>query len=281
MCCQCATCECAGIHTLETKTSVKAPKNQPCHLSCYNAAWLVQTSPSIAAFSRMLVPWYAQVICACLQKCLWCRRFPIYVRMRLRFLCTETPQELQQMLQELSDESRRMGLKMNIAKTKVMVVDNTPININNVLIENVQGYVYLGQHYSLKEKNQDKEIQRRIMAGWAAYAKHRDIFKSNLAICLKRQVYNYCVLPAMTYGAETWTLTKQAQNKLAAAQTKMERSMLNITYKDRKTNIWVRERTKVIDIINTVRKNEMVLGRAYQPPQRRPMDLACHQLETI
>ena len=170
------------------------------------------------------------------------------------FLCTETPQELQQMLQELSDESRRMGLKMNIAKTKVMVVDNTPININNVLIENVQGYVYLGQHYSLKEKNQDKEIQRRIMAGWAAYAKHRDIFKSNLAICLKRQVYNSCVLPAMTYGAETWTLTKQAQNKLTAAQTKMERSMLNITYKDRKTNIWVRERTKVIDIINTVRK---------------------------
>ena len=104
------------------------------------------------------------------------------------FLSTETPQELQQMLQELSDESRRMGLKMNIAKTKVMVVDNTPINVNNVLIENVPGYVYMGQHCSLKEKNQDKEIQRRIMAGWAAYAKHRDIFKSNLAICLKRQV---------------------------------------------------------------------------------------------
>ena len=152
------------------------------------------------------------------------------------FLCTETPQELQQMLQELSDESRQMGLKMNISKTKVMVVDNTPINVNNVLIENVPGYVYLGQHYSLREKNQDKEIQRRIMAGWAAYAKHRDIFKSNLAICLKRQVYNSCVLPAVTYGAETWTLTKQAQNKLAAAQTKMERSMLNITYKDRRTN---------------------------------------------
>ena len=57
------------------------------------------------------------------------------------FLCIEVPQELQQMLQELSDESRRMGLKMNIAKTKVMVVDNTPINMNNVLIENVPGYV--------------------------------------------------------------------------------------------------------------------------------------------
>ena len=177
------------------------------------------------------------------------------------FLCTETPQELQQMLRELSDESRRMGLKMNIAKTKVMVIDNTPINVNNVLIENGQGYVYLGQHYSIKEKNQDKEIQRRFMAGWAVYAKHRDIFKSNLAICLKRHVYNSFVLPAMTYGAETWKLTKQAQNKLAVAQTKMERSMLNIRYNQH------------------CKKNEMVLG--YQPPLRRPMDLACHHLDTI
>ena len=55
---------------------------------------------------------------------------------------------------------------MNIAKTKVMVVE-----------------VYLGQHYSLNEKNQNKEIQRRIMAGWAAYAKHRDIFKSYDICC--------------------------------------------------------------------------------------------------
>ena len=31
---------------------------------------------------------------------------------------------------------------MNIAKTKVMVVGNTPINVNNVLIENAPGYVY-------------------------------------------------------------------------------------------------------------------------------------------
>ncbi len=74
------------------------------------------------------------------------------------FICRETPQELQHMLQELSDENRLMGLKINIAKTKAMVVENTPINVNNVLIENVQGYVYLGQHYSLKENNWDKEI---------------------------------------------------------------------------------------------------------------------------
>ena len=46
-----------------------------------------------------------------------------------------------------------------------MVVDNTQINVSNGLIDNVEG---LGQHYSPKEKNQDKEIQQRIKAGWAA-----------------------------------------------------------------------------------------------------------------
>ena len=85
------------------------------------------------------------------------------------------------MLQELSDERRQMDLKMNTAKTKVMLVDNTQINVNNVLIEHVKGYAYVWQHYSLNEKNQDNVIQRRTMAGWAAYAKHGDIPKNNLA----------------------------------------------------------------------------------------------------
>ena len=80
---------------------------------------------------------------------------------------------------------------------------------------------------------------------------------------MKRQVYNSCVLPAMTHGTETRTLTTQAKNKLAAAQTKIENSMLNITYRDRKTNIWVKERTKVTDV-----KMEVDLGRAHQQNTR-------------
>ena len=49
-------------------------------------------------------------------------------------------------------------------------------------------------------------------------------------------------------------LTTHAKNKLAAAQTNMERSMLNITYRDRKTNIWVRE--KVTDVNEQVRRRK-------------------------
>ena len=39
---------------------------------------------------------------------------------------------------------------MNIVKTKVVAVDYTPINVNNVVIENVEGYVYLGPDVPLR-----------------------------------------------------------------------------------------------------------------------------------
>ena len=159
-------------------------------------------------------------------------------------------------------------------------------NIVHLLIEMLKATCTFGntRAYSQpqgKEPWQDNEIQRRTVTGSAENGKHQNIFKSNLVICLKRQMYNFSVLPAMTYDAETWTLTKQAQNKRVAAETKMERSMLNMRSKNRMTNIWVRERTKVIEIMSNVRKIKGSLAENINPPQRRPMDLACHHLETM
>ena len=74
-------------------------------------------------------------------------------------VCIGTPHQLQR---KLSDESRQIGLNMNIAKTKVIVVDNTPIITNNVLIENVEGYEYIGQHYSIKEKRSTKRYSEEL-----------------------------------------------------------------------------------------------------------------------
>ena len=78
---------------------------------------------------------------------------------------------------------------MNKSNTKVMMENDTQI-------EKFKSYIYLAQIYSIRDKNQDTEIQRRITA------EHRDIFKGNIGTCLKRQIYNSCVLPAMTYGVK-------------------------------------------------------------------------------
>ena len=58
--------------------------------------------------------------------------------------------------------------------------NDTPKYFNNNQNENGESYIYLGQRYGTRDKNQDKEIQRRITAGWTAFVKHRDTFKGNI-----------------------------------------------------------------------------------------------------
>ena len=67
-------------------------------------------------------------------------------------ICANTPPELQQTLQELADESENLGLKINKSKIKVMMENDTPIYLNNTQIENVESYIYLGQRYSTRDK---------------------------------------------------------------------------------------------------------------------------------
>ena len=47
-----------------------------------------------------------------------------------------------------------------------MMETDTPTYVNNILIENVESYIYLGQRYSTRDKNQVKKIKRRIKAEW-------------------------------------------------------------------------------------------------------------------
>ena len=61
------------------------------------------------------------------------------------------------------------------------------------------------------------------------------------------------ILPAMTYGAETWALKKHQEKKLAVAQRSMERLLLNITKRDKIRNEIIRCKTGVKDIIERVR----------------------------
>ena len=56
--------------------------------------------------------------------------------------------------------------------------------------------------------------------------------------------------------SETWKLTKQTENSLRIAQRAMERAMLRITQRDRKRSIWIRDKTKVKDIIQVVKQQK-------------------------
>ena len=82
----------------------------------------------------------------------------------------------------------------------------TPLMVLGSILEVVDEYVYLGQTVQLGRSNFEKEINRRIRLAWAAFGKLSRIFSSRIPQCLKTKVFDQCVLPAMTYGDETWSL---------------------------------------------------------------------------
>ncbi len=105
--------------------------------------------------------------------------------------------------------------------------------IGNEALELMKEYTYLGQMVSANPAH-EKDIRRSIGMGWSAFGKQNLVMNSKLQLSLKRKVYNQCILPVLTYGAETWRLNKELERKLKNAQRGMERKMLGITWRDKK-----------------------------------------------
>ncbi|XP_072938827.1 uncharacterized protein [Epargyreus clarus] len=172
-------------------------------------------------------------------------------------IMAESLEDLNTMLNDLCDASQRVGLKMNMDKTKIMSnvhVTPMPVVVDGVTLEVVDEYVYLGQIIQMGKSNFEKEVTRRIRLGWAAFGKLRDIFSSKIPQSLKSKMFEQCVLPVMTYGAETWSFTVSLIRRLKVAQRAMERAMLGISLRDRIRNEEIRRRTKVTDIALKISK---------------------------
>ena len=130
------------------------------------------------------------------------------------------------------------------------------IIIEDQEIERVEEYKYLGQTLRLKDCSKE-EVLRRIKAGWSCFGRHKDILcNRNIPMSLRRKVYNQCVLPTMTYGSETWSLTKYLETKLQSAQRAMERQMLNISLRDKVRCSTIRHKTGVADILRKIKQSK-------------------------
>ncbi|CAH2207579.1 jg25668 [Pararge aegeria aegeria] len=89
-----------------------------------------------------------------------------------------------------------------------MLSDLSVITAETTALEIIDEYVYLGHTIQLGRSNFEKEVNRRIQLGWAAFGRLRDIFRQK-SLCLKTKVFERCVSPppVMTYGSETRSQT--------------------------------------------------------------------------
>ena len=157
------------------------------------------------------------------------------------------------MLQELDNTSRTCGLKINMGKTNIMAEWITKaLYVNTIQLDQVEDYIYLVQQFTIIEKNQDNEIRRRIKAGWQTIGRHSTNITGTVPNILKRKSLQPVHPSSNDIWSSDWDI-KKMQNKLSAAQHSMERTMLSSSYTDRKTSKWVRNQTKVMDIVEIIR----------------------------
>lgn len=161
-------------------------------------------------------------------------------------LFSECPRALQQMLQQLADQSAVAGLTMNITKTKIMTnsSETQKITVNMQEVEYVDEYIYLGQLIS-PTGTMHKEVERRIANTWKRYWSLSEVMKDRgMPIKAKRKVYNMCILPCLTYGCQTWALTETLTNKINVCQNSIERSVIGAKRKDKVRLTEIKNKTK-------------------------------------
>ena len=136
-------------------------------------------------------------------------------------LFAESEEKLKDMLEDLNNEGERDGVKLNKTKPKIMCSEvarrrlRTGVMIDAEQLEEVTEYKYLGRLITSGNEI-SKEIAQRKTSGWRRFAEYSHFLL--FAICLKRKIMDTVTLSPMTYGAETWTLTKHQEKKLAVAQ---------------------------------------------------------------
>ena len=164
-------------------------------------------------------------------------------------LMAQSGREMQEMLNDLREAGKEVGLKINIRKTVALANRRqVPLDIDGTRLQYKEEMIYLGQRISF-DRNNTLEISRRTRAGWAAFNQfYRLLTHRRIENSIKRKIYTSCIEPALLYATETLALRQRDIQKLVVSQRKMMRKMLGITLLHRRTVAWMEEILKLPDI---------------------------------
>ena len=173
-------------------------------------------------------------------------------------LISTSVSDMNKQITSLNKESKSIGLTMHKDKTKYMTNFDTQedIEIEGRKLEKVEEYKYLGQTLKMVDTTKE-EVLLRIKAGWMNFGRHKHMLTDkNIPMSLRKKLFNQCVLSTMTYGSETWSITKELEQKLTTTQRAMERKMMNLSLRDRVNHKIIRKKTGVTDIMEKVRQSK-------------------------
>ena len=121
-------------------------------------------------------------------------------------LMAESKEELKSLLIKVKEESEKVGLKLNIQKTKIMV--SGPITSWQLDRERVTDFIFLGSKITA-DGDCIHEIKRCYFLGRKVMTKQDSILKiRDIIVPTKGHLVKAMVFPVVTYGCESWTIKK-------------------------------------------------------------------------
>ena len=123
-------------------------------------------------------------------------------------LMAESEEELKSLLVKVKEESEKVGLKLNIQKTKIMAGPISSWEIDGETMERVAGFIFLGSKITA-DGDCSHEIKRRLLLGRKVMTNLDSILKSrDIILPTKVHLVKAMVFPVVMYGCESWTVKK-------------------------------------------------------------------------
>ena len=124
-------------------------------------------------------------------------------------LMAENKEELKSLLMKVKEESEKVGLKVNIQKTKIMASSLiTPWRLDGETMETVADFIFLGSKITA-DCDSSHEIKSHLLLGRKAMTNLDSILKSeDITFLTKFHLLKAMVFPVVMYGCESWTINK-------------------------------------------------------------------------
>ena len=152
-------------------------------------------------------------------------------------LMEEREEELKRLLIKVKEDHEKVGLKLNIQKTKI--ISSSPITswqIDGETVETVADIIFLGSKITA-DGDCSHEIKRRLLLGWKVMISLDSILKSReIILQTKVHLVEAMVFPVIMYECESWTIKKAENQRIDAFESWFWRRLLRVPWTARRSN---------------------------------------------
>ena len=141
-------------------------------------------------------------------------------------LMAESEEELKSLLMKVKEESEKLGLKLNIQKTKIMAPG--PITSWEIDGKTVADFIFLGSKITA-DGDCSHDIKRHLLLGRKVMTNLNSIFKSrDITFPTEVHLVKTMVFPVVMYGCESWTVKKAEHRRIDAFEVWCWRRLLRV-----------------------------------------------------